>query len=197
MKSRLVELRANGFNRLYQHEQIFEFSSPESLLDLDFSLPVFVLIDRIVVSPENRARIVDAAEIAYREGGEVIYEEVPREELPDGAERPRHRFSTAYECRTCHKSGPRTGAAPLLLQQSLRRLPALPGLRQHHRFRPEPGHSRQVSQPQRRRHRSLEPPQISHLVHRPEAAGKGFIRPHGRSLAGSDRRSAGDSALRR
>jgi excinuclease ABC subunit A len=105
MKSRLLELRANGFNRLYQHEQIFEFSTPESLLDLDFSLPVFVLIDRIVVSPENRARIVDAAEIAYREGGEVLYEEVPREELPAGTDRTRHRFSTAYECRSCHKPG--------------------------------------------------------------------------------------------
>ena len=105
MKSRLVELRANGFNRLYQHERIFEFSSPESLLDLDFSLPVFVLIDRIVVSPENRARIVDAAEIAYREGGEVLYEEVPREELAVGIERLRHRFSTAYECRICHRAG--------------------------------------------------------------------------------------------
>ena len=102
MKSRLVELRANGFNRLYQHSQIFEFSSPESLLDLDFSLPVFVLVDRIVVNPENRARIVDAAEIAYREGGEILYEEVPREE---GIERVRHRFSTAYECRSCHKPG--------------------------------------------------------------------------------------------
>jgi len=105
MKSRLVELRANGFNRLYQHEQIFEFSSPETLLDLDFSLPVFVLIDRIVVSPENRARIVDAAEIAYREAGEVLFEEVPREALPEGSDRPRHRFSTAYECRSCHKPG--------------------------------------------------------------------------------------------
>jgi excinuclease ABC subunit A len=105
MKSRLVELRANGFNRLYQHEQIFEFSTPESLLDLDFSLPVFVLVDRIVVSPENRARIVDAAEIAYREVGEVLYEEVPREELSNRKDRTRHRFSTAYECRSCHKPG--------------------------------------------------------------------------------------------
>ena len=103
MKSRLVELRANGFNRLYQHGQIFEFSTPESLLDLDFSLPVFVLIDRIVVLPENRARIVDAAEIAYREASEIIYEEVPRDaEITD---RIRHRFSTAYECRTCHRPG--------------------------------------------------------------------------------------------
>jgi len=103
MKARLIELRANGFNRLYQHNQIFEFSSPESLLDLDFSLPVFVLVDRIVVSAENRARIVDAVEIAYRQSSEIIFEEVPREETT--GDRARHRFSTAYECRTCHRPG--------------------------------------------------------------------------------------------
>jgi excinuclease ABC subunit A len=102
LKARLVELRTAGFNRLYQQEKIFEFSTPESLLDLDFTLPVFVLVDRIVVNLENRARIVDAAEIAYREGGEVIFEEVPREEVAD---RPRHRFSSAFECASCHRPG--------------------------------------------------------------------------------------------
>jgi len=34
LKARLVELRASGFNRLYQRGRIFEFSTPESLLDL-------------------------------------------------------------------------------------------------------------------------------------------------------------------
>jgi excinuclease ABC subunit A len=102
MKARLVELRASGFNRLYQQGSIFEFSTPESLLDLDFTLPVFVLLDRLVVSAENRARIVDAAEIAYRESGEVVFEEAPRDEV---APRPRHRFSGAYECTSCHRPG--------------------------------------------------------------------------------------------
>ena len=102
LKARLTDLRASGFNRLYQRDRIFEFSTPESLLDLDFTLPVFVLVDRIVVSAENRARIVDAAEIAYREGGEVIFEVVPREET---TERPRLRFSSAYECASCHRPG--------------------------------------------------------------------------------------------
>ncbi len=102
LKARLTDLRASGFNRLYQRDRIFEFSTPESLLDLDFTLPVFVLVDRIVVNAENRARIVDAAEIAYREGGEVIFEVVPREET---AERPRLRFSSAYECASCHRPG--------------------------------------------------------------------------------------------
>jgi excinuclease ABC subunit A len=102
LKARLGELRASGFNRLYQQGKIVEFSTPESLLDLDFTLPVFVLLDRIVVSAENRARIVDAAEIAYREGGEVIFEEASRDE---DVERPRHRFSGAYECKSCHRPG--------------------------------------------------------------------------------------------
>ena len=102
LKARLVELRTSGFNRLYQQGRIFEFSTPESLLDLDFSLPVFILLDRIVVSGEARARIVDAAEIAYRESGEVIFEELPRDE---DAPRQRHRFSGAYECTSCHRPG--------------------------------------------------------------------------------------------
>jgi excinuclease ABC subunit A len=102
LKQRLIELRASGFNRLYQRGRIFEFSTPESLLDLDFTLPVFVLLDRIVVSAENRARIVDAAEIAYREAGEVTFEELPRDET---ANRPRHRFSGSFECKSCHRPG--------------------------------------------------------------------------------------------
>jgi excinuclease ABC subunit A len=102
LKARLNDLRSAGFNRLYQRNQVFEFSTPESLLDLDFTLPVFVLVDRVVVDAENRARIVDAAEIAYREAGEVIFEVVPREEI---AERPRYRFSSAYECVNCHRPG--------------------------------------------------------------------------------------------
>ena len=116
LKARLVELRGSGFNRLYQNGQIFEFSTPESLLEVDFTAPLFVLLDRIVVSQDNRARIVDAAEIAYREASEVIFEEVQRptdEDLSagtpkprdEGAERKRHRFSGEYECKSCHRPG--------------------------------------------------------------------------------------------
>ena len=101
LKARLVELRTSGFNRLYQLGNIVEFSTPESLLELDFSLPVFVLLDRLVVNDENRARIVDAAEVAYREGGEVIYEVVSQDTAP--TERRRYRFSAAFECKNCHK----------------------------------------------------------------------------------------------
>jgi len=102
VKARLGELRAAGYNRLWQQGSVFEFSSPESLIDLDLTQPVFVLLDRIVVNNENRSRIVDALEIAYREASEAIFEEVPR----DGqATKRRLRFSGAYECTLCHKPG--------------------------------------------------------------------------------------------
>jgi excinuclease ABC subunit A len=102
MKARLTNLRKSGFNRLYQNGQIFEFSTPESLLNLDFGQPLYVLVDRIVVDAENRSRIVDAAEIAYRESGEAVFEEVPREESKP---RKQHRFSGEYKCISCHRPG--------------------------------------------------------------------------------------------
>ncbi|MGO9323028.1 MAG: excinuclease ABC subunit UvrA [Terracidiphilus sp.] len=102
VKARLAELRASGFNRLWQEGRLFEFSTPESLIDLDLTAPVFVLLDRIVVSTENRARIVDAVETGYREAGEVIFEEALREGESGGR---RLRFSGAYECTNCHRPG--------------------------------------------------------------------------------------------
>src|SRR5271166_4047058 len=74
VKARLFDLRKAGFNRLYQAGQVFEFSTPESLLDVDFNQPLFILVDRLAVSAESRSRIVDAVETAYRESGEVIFE---------------------------------------------------------------------------------------------------------------------------
>jgi len=101
LKERLTDLRKRGFNRLYQGGRIFEFSTPESLLEINFALPIFVLVDRILVSTDSRARIVDAAEIGYREVGEILFEIVPRE--GDEVERERLRFSAAFECKTCHR----------------------------------------------------------------------------------------------
>ncbi|HEX3660617.1 MAG TPA: excinuclease ABC subunit UvrA [Acidobacteriaceae bacterium] len=102
LRERLGDLRKRGFNRLYQNGNIYEFSTPESLLEIDFRLPAFVLVDRIAVSAENRARIVDAAEIGYRESGEILFEIVPRD-ADSSAPRESLRFSGAFECRNCHR----------------------------------------------------------------------------------------------
>jgi excinuclease ABC subunit A len=95
LKTRLFELRKRGFNRLFQNGRVFEFSTPESLLDVNFAEPVFALVDRLAVSAGERSRIVDAVEIAYRESGEVIFETAPR----DGKGSQRLRFSQRFECK--------------------------------------------------------------------------------------------------
>src|SRR5713226_2077673 len=97
MKERLFELRKHGFNRLFQNGNIFEFSTPESLLEVDFSQPLFALVDRIAVAPDARARIVDAVETSYRESGEVLFETAPRE----GEQAKGWKFSQRFECKSC------------------------------------------------------------------------------------------------
>jgi excinuclease ABC subunit A len=99
IKARLFDLRKRGFNRLFQNGQVFEFSTPESLLDVNFSEPVFGLVDRLVVSADQRSRIVDAVEIGYRESGEVIFETAIRDGDGDGEASQRLRFSQRFECK--------------------------------------------------------------------------------------------------
>jgi len=100
LRERLFDLRKKGFGRLFQNNQVFEFSTPESLLDIDFSQPLFVLVDRVVVAPDQRSRIVDAVEQAFRESGEVIFLSAPRDR-----EQPQtRRFSNKFECKNCHIS---------------------------------------------------------------------------------------------
>ncbi|MBZ5682360.1 MAG: excinuclease ABC subunit UvrA [Acidobacteriia bacterium] len=98
LKTRLFDLRKAGFNRLCQSGQVFEFSTPESLLDINFGQPVFMLVDRLTVSPEGRARIVDAIETAYRESGEVIFEIPPHDDQPAR----QMRFAQRFECKNCN-----------------------------------------------------------------------------------------------
>jgi len=64
---------------------------------VDFSKPVWVVVDRLAVNPESRARLVDSIEICYREaGGEAILEFVP-----DASGNPAERlvFNERFECK--------------------------------------------------------------------------------------------------
>jgi excinuclease ABC subunit A len=97
LRNALIDIQKRGFNRLYQEGRLHEFSSPESLLDVDFTKPVCVLVDRLAVNVESRSRLVDSIEICYREGnGEAILEFVP-----DSAGNPAERliFNDRFECK--------------------------------------------------------------------------------------------------
>jgi excinuclease ABC subunit A len=112
IRQSLVSLRKRGFNRLYQAGRVFEFSSPEELLDMDFTKPAYVLVDRLALAPEIRSRLMDSIEICYREGrGEAILEFVPEPQA--GAEQgnatapasptasERMIFNERFECKKC------------------------------------------------------------------------------------------------
>ena len=98
LKPRLFALRQRGYNRLYQNGQVFEFSTPESLLDVDWAQPVYILVDRLAVAADIRQRLIDSVELCYRESGEAILEFVS----PDLATPPeRWLFNERFECKTC------------------------------------------------------------------------------------------------
>ena len=90
-KEHLFDLRRKGFGRLFQDNRVFEFSTPESLLEIDFTRPAFILADRIQVRPDLHQRIVDTVETCYRESGEVIFQSAAGDE--------KVRFSERFECK--------------------------------------------------------------------------------------------------
>ncbi len=91
----LAELRKRGFDRLWQNGRMFEFTQPETLLEIDFAQPVSVVADRATVEPESRSRLVDSIELAMREGrGEAMVQ------FADGDEE-RLRFTERFECKRC------------------------------------------------------------------------------------------------
>jgi excinuclease ABC subunit A len=93
LRDHLFELRKKGFNRLFQAGRLFEFSTPESLLDIDFTKPLFVLVDRIAIAPDLHQRLVDTIEICYREAGETIFQ--------NAATGEQLRFNERFQCKTC------------------------------------------------------------------------------------------------
>ncbi|HKS66288.1 MAG TPA: excinuclease ABC subunit UvrA [Candidatus Acidoferrales bacterium] len=101
VREALVSLRKRGFNRLYQGGRVFEFATPEELLEVDFVMPVYVLVDRLVLSAEGRSRLMDSIEICYREGnGEAILQFVSDE----GGEADRLIFNERFDCKRCGAS---------------------------------------------------------------------------------------------
>jgi excinuclease ABC subunit A len=98
LKHHLFLLRQRGFNRLFQDDRVFEFSTPESLLDIDFRKPVYALVDRLAVHSDIRQQFIDSVEICYREAGEAIIHLLPRtpDEKVDWLS-----FNERFECKRC------------------------------------------------------------------------------------------------
>src|SRR5437762_4453880 len=99
----LTDLKRRGFSRIYQGGQTFDYSRPESLLDVDFSKTAYVLVDRLKIAPDIRQRLIDSVEICFRENnGEVILEALDWPSSHEGAPQEKQfRFSESFECKKC------------------------------------------------------------------------------------------------
>src|SRR5947209_17793321 len=69
----LTDLKRRLFGRIYQDGKTFDYSQPESWLDVDFKKTAYVLVDRLKIAPDILQRLIDSADICFPENnGEVI-----------------------------------------------------------------------------------------------------------------------------
>ena len=94
IKAHLMSLMQRGFTRLFKDGQIIELATPDSYDGADF-VDTFVLVDRLVVRPDTRARLVDSIEVCYQEGRGQALIELAAEP------RTRMAFSEAFACKSC------------------------------------------------------------------------------------------------
>src|SRR5207248_3638155 len=99
----LSDLKRRGFSRLYQDGRTFDYSQPESLLDVDFKKTAYVLVDRLKIAPDIRQRLIDSVEICFRENNGEVIVEVLDWPLGNGSmpQERQFRFSESFECKKC------------------------------------------------------------------------------------------------
>ncbi len=95
IKAHLMSLMQRGFTRLYKEGRVIELATPDSFEETSFD-DTFVLVDRLVVRPDVRARLIDSLEICYQEGhGQAVIETADET-------RVRMQFSEGFECKRCN-----------------------------------------------------------------------------------------------
>ena len=142
-----------------------------------------VVVDRLRIEGDLRSRLTDSIETSYREGGGAAFARERRHgralrllgalRMPD----VRHRLRDA-------------AAAPVLVQQPVRRLSDVPRLRQHHRARHGARRARPVEVDQRGRDRAVEQAALSGAARRAEACGAQGRHPARRAVGRPDGRRA-------
>jgi excinuclease ABC subunit A len=96
----LAVLRRKGFGRLYVDGRAVSLEDVDTAA-LQDRPTLQVIVDRVKVDDEIRARLTDSIETAYTEGGGAAF---AIELGSEGTEARVHRFSERFECRTCNIS---------------------------------------------------------------------------------------------
>jgi len=91
----LAALRKKGFGRLFVNDETVQLEDVDASLLKDRAV-LRVIVDRLKVDGDLRARLTDSIETAYTEGGGAAF----AIELADAGPVV-HRFSERFECRAC------------------------------------------------------------------------------------------------
>jgi excinuclease ABC subunit A len=104
IKAHLMSLMQRGFTRLYDaaKNETIELQTPDSFTGKSFD-NIFVLVDRLVVRPDTRSRLVDSIEACYREGhGQAVIQTIPSASAGNDAAAPQLlSFSEKFQCKNC------------------------------------------------------------------------------------------------
>jgi excinuclease ABC subunit A len=94
----IATLRRKGFGRLYVDDAAVSLEDVDTAALRDRSL-LQVIVDRVKVDADVRARLTDSIETAYQEGGGAAFAmHLP----PEGGSYGMIRFSERFECRECN-----------------------------------------------------------------------------------------------
>ena len=177
----LDALRRRGFGRLLVGGRTVTFDDPvAAAAALAGATSLAVIVDRLRVGA-GRAVAADRFDRDRVSRGRRRRVRRSRWTRPGRPSRT-HRFSERFECRTVRHRVRSAAAAAVLVQQSVRRVPDLPRLRQHHRARHESRRARPGAVDQRRRHRAVDQAALPRVARRAEArraarAGRGSTCP--------------------
>ncbi len=78
IRQELPRLRQKGFQRVRIAGEIVEVDAPEAALSGRKALPLDIVVDRLVVGPDQRSRLADSLELAFSEGRDravLVYQE--------------------------------------------------------------------------------------------------------------------------
>ena len=92
---------------------MIESSAQDFPPGIDFSQLLYAVVDRLVIRPDVRQRLIDSAELAYRETGETVIEILPS--IVGKADSGRRWvFSERFECQNCKITYEEPRPTPLL-----------------------------------------------------------------------------------